>query len=43
MLRLLSRLALFSLDVVEVYACGGYGDICPEMGTPQFAEQTAAD
>ena len=42
MFRLLSLLALFSFGAVAVYACGGYGDICPETETPQFAEQVAA-
>jgi hypothetical protein len=42
MLRLLSLLTLFSIGAVAVYACGGYGSLCPAAGTPEFAEQAAA-
>jgi hypothetical protein len=42
MLRLLSLLMLFSLGADAVYACGGYGSICPNVGTPEFAEHAAA-
>jgi hypothetical protein len=42
MLRLLSLLTLFSVGSVAVYACGGYGSLCPATEPPEFTEQAAA-
>jgi hypothetical protein len=42
MLRLFGLLSLVSLGAVAAYACGGYGNICPAEGTPEFAQHVAA-
>jgi hypothetical protein len=41
MLRSFCFLTLVTACSVAVYACGGYGSRCPEVNSPEFAEQVA--